>query len=76
MARQTPIEELDLPVLAYNFLKAQNLEFIEDIQPYVDRASHPLSPTNPNWRRVEATITERLRRWRDDSGDAGVRSRR
>ena len=76
MARQTPIEELDLPVLAYNFLKAQNLEFIEDIRPYVDRASHPLSPTNPYWRRVEAAITERLRRWRDDSGDAGIPARR
>ena len=76
MARQTPIEELDLPVQAYNFLKSQNIDFIEDIQPYVDRANHPLSPSNPNWRRAEAAITGRLRRWRDDSGDAGILARR
>ena len=76
MDQKTPIKELDLSVRAYNVLKANSVNFIEDIQAYLDHAGHPLSPVNPNLRRVEAEITDRLRRWRGDSGDAGVPARR
>ena len=72
MGHKTPVEELDLSVRAYNVLKADDIDFIEDVQAYLDRARHPLSRQNPNLRRVEAEITDRLRRWRGDSGEAGV----
>ena len=72
MGQKTPVEELDLSVRAYNVLKADDIDFIEDVQAYLDRARHPLSRRNPNLRRVEAEITERLRRWRGDPGGAGV----
>lgn len=72
--RKTPIEELDLPVGAYNVLKSRDVDFIEDIQPFLDRAAHPLSPRDILNRHL-ATIVEALRKWRGDSGDAGVLAR-
>jgi DNA-directed RNA polymerase alpha subunit len=75
MTGQTPIEELDLSVRAYNTLKSLDVDFIEDIQELLDRAKHPLARRNPNLARTLAEITARLRDWGDDSGQAGVAAR-
>jgi len=63
-----PVEELDLSVRAYHVLKVLNMDFIEEIN--LDALDH-------QWgREVRPEIAEKLRRWRDDTGEAPVPSRR
>jgi len=65
-----------MSVRAFNVLKANGVNFVEEIEPYLAASDDPLTPVNPNLRRVRIEIEERVRRWRDDSGDAGVAARR
>lgn len=71
MAARAPIEELDLSVRAYNILKANDVNFVDEIRPYLDAADHPLARANPNLARVRGEIEDRLRQWPDDLGGAG-----
>ena len=72
VASRIPVEELDLSIRAYNVLKANDVNFVDEIRPYLDASVHPLAPTNPNLERVRGEIEDRLRRWNDDSGEAGA----
>ncbi len=72
MATRIPIEELDLSVRAYNVLKANGVDFVDAIRPYLNASDHPLARVNPNLQRVRSEIEDRLRRWNDDSGEAGA----
>jgi hypothetical protein len=59
---RVPVEELDLSIRAYHVLKVLKMDFIEEID--LDALDH-------QWgREVRPEIAERLRRWRDDTGEA------
>lgn len=65
---RVPVEELDLSIRAYHVLKVLNMDFIEQID--LDALHHPWGSE------VRPEIAERLRNWRDDTGDAPSRGRR
>ena len=67
MGSQTPVEELDLSIRAYHVLKVLNIDFTEQID--LDALHHPWG------REVRPEIAEKLRRWRDDTGEAPIPSR-
>jgi Bacterial RNA polymerase, alpha chain C terminal domain len=69
-----PIEELDLSIRAYNALKSCDVDFVDEIRPFIDSMDHPLAPKNPNLLRVRGEILEKLR-GRDDDDGAGILSR-
>ena len=72
MASRIPLEELDLSIRAYNVLKANGVNFVDEIRPYLNASDHPLALVNANLQRVRGEIEDRLRRWNDDSGEAGA----
>ena len=61
-----------MSVRAFNVLKANGVNFVDEIRPYLDASDHPLAPVNPNLQRVRGEIEDRLRRWHDESGGAGA----
>jgi hypothetical protein len=63
-----PVEELDLSIRAYHVLKVLNMDFIEQIN--LEALNHPWG------REVRPEIAEKLRGWRDDTGEAPSPSRR
>jgi len=72
VASRIPLEELDLSIRAYNVLKANGVNFVDEIRPYLNASDHPLAGVNANLLRVRGEIEDRLRRWNDDSGEAGA----
>jgi len=65
---EVPVEELDLSIRAYHVLKVLDMNFIDQIN--LDALDHAWG------REVRPEIAERLRRWRDDTGEAPSPSRR
>jgi broad specificity phosphatase PhoE len=59
---RVPVEELDLSIRAFHVLKVLKMDFIEEID---------LGALDHRWgREVRPEIAEKLRRWRDDLGEA------
>ena len=65
---RVPVEQLELSIRAYNVLKTLNMDFTDQID--LDALHHPGGPE------VRPEIAERLRRWRGDSGEEPIPSRR
>ena len=68
MSQRVPVEHLDLSLRAYHVLKVLNMDFIEQID--LDVLDHAWGPE------VRPEIAEKLRRWRDDTGEAASPTRR
>jgi hypothetical protein len=65
---RVPVEELELSIRAYHVLKTLNMDFTDQID--LDALHHAWG------REVRPEIAERLRRWRGDSGEEPLPSRR
>ena len=65
---RVPVEQLELSIRAYNVLKTLNMDFTDQID--LDALHHPRG------REVRPEIEEKLRRWRGDSGEEPIPSRR
>ena len=62
MEGRVPVEELDLSIRAIHVLKVLKMDFIEEID--LDALDHPWGGE------VRPEIAGKLRRWRDDPGEA------
>jgi hypothetical protein len=74
------VEDLDLSARAYNTLKTRGVDFIDQIDLDALKAAYEppggvaglqdIELDDPLRRKVRTEIAEKLRKWRDDSGEA------